>query len=313
MRIFTLLTFLIFLAAAMMADLVMAGTCTTISRTNVGPLSVLTSAIYNADLNATYTAVNNFDGGCTTTGTLELDALNTSDFEPLLKGIREGCKVGYSNASTVTISKCLASVNGNFVTTTASTSASFGCAGCSAEVATTSYYVYIQTGSTGSTLTPLILAGAPNDDGYDGAGNKVLGRFYNNTSSDIAQYSIDQWKVTGFGTDVVKSPGSSNGKPVDYDFYIATGGAVTKIKGDMGFTSCTVNATDFTCVVPSGTFEITPSCQPSIDQAAGTQQMVKYHRAGSSVTSLKFTFSLSTNGLSTTPQGMSAHCGGTTP
>ena len=260
MRIFTLLTFLIFLAAAMMADLVMAGTCTTISRTNVGPLSVLTSAIYNADLNATYTAVNNFDGGCTTTGTLELDALNTSDFEPLLKGIREGCKVGYSNASTVTISKCLASVNGNFVTTTASTSASFGCAGCSAEVATTSYYVYIQTGSTGSTLTPLILAGAPNDDGYDGAGNKVLGRFYNNTSSDIAQYSIDQWKVTGFGTDVVKSPGSSNGKPVTCSAYIGSSGVVSRQLGGC-IASVSAYSSGETVTFTSGYWAEAPYCQ----------------------------------------------------
>jgi len=260
MRIFTLLTFLIFLAAAMMADLVMAGTCTTISRTNVGPLSVLTSAIYNADLNATYTAVNNFDGGCTTTGTLELDALNTSDFEPLLKGIREGCKVGYSNASTVTISKCLASVNGNFVTTTASTSASFGCAGCSAEVATTSYYVYIQTGSTGSTLTPLILAGAPNDDGYDGAGNKVLGRFYNNTSSDIAQYSIDQWKVTGFGTDVVKSPGSSNGKPVTCSAYIGSSGVVSRQLGGC-IASVSAYSSGETVTFTSGYWVEAPYCQ----------------------------------------------------
>ena len=260
MRIFTLLTFLIFLAAAMMADLVMAGTCTTISRTNVGPLSVLTSAIYNADLNATYTAVNNFDGGCTTTGTLELDALNTSDFEPLLKGIREGCKVGYSNASTVTISKCLASVNGNFVTTTASTSASFGCAGCSAEVATTSYYVYIQTGSTGSTLTPLILAGAPNDDGYDGAGNKVLGRFYNNTSSDIAQYSIDQWKVTGFGTDVVKSPGSSNGKPVTCSAYIGSSGVVSRQLGGC-IASVSAYSGGETVTFTSGYWAEAPYCQ----------------------------------------------------
>lgn len=191
------LTGLILLSLIFLSGMLQAQ-CTSISRTNSSALSVLTSTKYNSDLNTVYTAVNAFDGGCITDGTLESTALNTSDFAPLLKGLKEGCKVQYSNASTINISECLASVNGNFVTTTTNTSASFGCTGCSAEVATTSYYVYIQTGSSGSTLTPLILTGAPNDDGYDGSGNKVLGRFFNNTASDISATSIDQWNSNQF-------------------------------------------------------------------------------------------------------------------
>lgn len=175
-----------------------AATCTSISRTNAASLSVLTSSKYNTDLNTAYTAINAFDGGCITSGTLESDALNTTQFAPLLKGLHQGCKVIYSNASTLQIDKCLSAVNGNFVTTTTTTNVSFGCTGCSSEVASTSYYVYIQTGSTGSTLTPLILTTAPNNDGYDNSGNKVLARFYNNGSSDIDQYSIDQWSVNQF-------------------------------------------------------------------------------------------------------------------
>lgn len=172
--------------------------CTTISRTNSSALSVLTSTKYNTDLNTVYTAVNSLDGECLQAGTVGGDALNASDFAPLLKGIKEGCKVQYTNASTLAISECLASVNGSFVTTTTDTSVSFGCTGCSAEVATTTYYVYIQTGSSGTTLTPLLLTGAPNDDGYDGTGNKVLAKFYNDGSGNIDQYSIDQWIVNGF-------------------------------------------------------------------------------------------------------------------
>lgn len=189
-----LITLLVFI----LISTVHAGTCTSISRTNSASLSVLTSTKYNTDLNTVYTAANAFDGGCVTSGTLESDALNTTQFAPLLKGLHQGCKVIYSSATTVQIDKCLASVDGSFVTTTTTTSAAFGCSGCSAEVASTTYYVYIQTGSTGSTLTPLILTTAPNNDGYDNSGNKALARFYNNGSSDIDQYSIDQWNQNGF-------------------------------------------------------------------------------------------------------------------
>ena len=172
--------------------------CTSISRANASALNVLTSSKYNTDLNTVYSAVNAFDGGCITAGTLEAEALSASDFAPLLKGLKEGCKVSYTNASTLSVSECLASVNGEFVSKNADTSVSFGCAGCSSEAASTAYYVYIQTGSTGTTLTPLILTGAPNDDGYDGTGNKVLAKFYNAGTSDIDQYSMSQWIVNGF-------------------------------------------------------------------------------------------------------------------
>lgn len=232
--------------------------CTSISRTNSSALSVLTSTKYNTDLNTVYTAVNNFDGGCITSGTLESDALDTTDFAPLLKGLKEGCKVQYSNASTVNISECLASVNGNFVTTTTNTSASFGCTGCSAEVATTTYYVYIQTGSSGSTLTPLILTGAPNDDGYDGSGNKVLGRFYNNGSGDIDQFSIYQWKINDFSEDYIRSPNSSNGKPVLCSADISGTGVISNQDGDC-FASCT-NATTPVCTFTTDYWSVTPKC-----------------------------------------------------
>lgn len=191
----------ILLLAFILISTVKAGTCTSISRTNSASLSVLTSSKYNSDLNTAYTFLNDYDGGCIESGSLESDALNTTQFAPLLKGLQQGCKVIYSNASTVQIDKCIASVNGNFVNTTSATNASFGCSGCSSEVASTSYYVYIQTGSSGTTLTPLILTTAPNNDGYDNSGNKVVGRFYNNGSSDIEQYSIDQWTTNSFKPD----------------------------------------------------------------------------------------------------------------
>lgn len=190
-------TFILFFSI-ILTGVIHAGTCSSISRTNAASLSVLTSTKYNTDLNTVYSAANALDGGCITDGTLESSALNSTDFAPLLKGLQQGCKVIYSNASTVQIDKCIAAVNGSFVTTTSTTNASFGCSGCSAEVASTTYYVYIQTGSSGSTLTPLILTTAPNNDGYDNTGNRVLARFYNRGDSDIDQYSIDQWVTSRF-------------------------------------------------------------------------------------------------------------------
>lgn len=175
-----------------------SATCTSTSRNNYSTNQILTSSALNADFNQLVTKANAFDGGCITDGSLEDDALNTTDFAPMLKGIKEGCKVTYSSATQVSISKCLAAANGQFVSTTIATTVAFGCSGCSSEVASTLYYVYIQTGSSGTTLTPLILTTAPNEDGYDNSGNKVLARFYNNNASDIDTYSIDQWHVNRF-------------------------------------------------------------------------------------------------------------------
>lgn len=188
----------ILLLAFILISTVHAGTCTSISRTNSASLSVLTSSKYNTDLNTAYTAVNSFDGGCVTSGTLESDALNTTQFAPLLKGLQQGCKLLYSNATTVQISRCIASVNGNFVNTTSNTNVSFGCSGCSSEVTNTLYYVYIKTGSSGTTLDPLISTSAPNEDGYDSSNNKVVGYFINNAASDIASTSIVQWHLNEF-------------------------------------------------------------------------------------------------------------------
>jgi hypothetical protein len=192
MKIFILLLLVIFSLNSFGA------TCTSTTRTNYVTSQVLTSSALNADFNQLVTKANSFDGGCVADGTLELSAMNTTDYAPVLKGIQEGCKVSYSSASTISVGRCLASVNGAMVATTSANTAAFGCSGCSAEVASTTYYAYIKTGSTGTTLTPSILTTAPNEDGYNASGDKVLARFYNNASSNIDQYSIDQWHVNKF-------------------------------------------------------------------------------------------------------------------
>lgn len=175
-----------------------AGTCTGISRTNYTFGQVLSSSSLNTNLNTVYGAVNAFDGGCITDNTLELAAINTTEWEVPLRAIQAGCTVAYSSASTVSIGKCYASVNGLWVAKSTATTVTMGCTNCSSEVSSTTYYIYISTGSSGSTLTPLILTSAPGVDGYDSSGNKVVARIYNNASSDIDQYSIDQWVVNRF-------------------------------------------------------------------------------------------------------------------
>lgn len=175
-----------------------AGTCTSISRNAFGSGSVLTSSELNTQFNTVYNSNNAFDGGCVTTGTLEGDSLNTTDFQPVLNFVQGGCEVSFTDAATIAISKCSLMLGGNYVNKTTATAAVMGCTGCTAEAASTAYYVYVKSDSTGTTVNPLILTGAPNADGYDGSGNKVIGRFYNNTGSDIDTNSIDQWITNGF-------------------------------------------------------------------------------------------------------------------
>lgn len=189
---------LILLLLFIVTQVSIAGTCSSISRTNYTSGQVLTSSSLNTQLNSAYTFLNAYDGGCITSATLESDALDTTSFAAVVKGIQQGCSVSYSTANNLIISKCLASVNGNLINKTTTTTVSMGCASCSADSTSTAYYLYIATGSSGSTITGLILTTAPNADGYDNSGNKVLARFYNNASSDIDQYSIDQWVVNRF-------------------------------------------------------------------------------------------------------------------
>ena len=98
-----------------------AGTCSSISRSNVSANSILTSTTYNGDLNTAYTAINAFDGGCITDGTLEVGALNTTQFAAVTSGLREGCKVTNTDTNTISVDRCMLAVNGALVKTTSAT------------------------------------------------------------------------------------------------------------------------------------------------------------------------------------------------
>lgn len=190
MKYFLPLIFFIFTSAY-------GATCTTTTRTNYQTGQVLTSSALNADFNQLVTKVNSLDGGCVADGTLEAGALNSTDFAAVTNGIHQGCALSYIDANTVSIGKCMVSVNGSFVKTTIATNVTWGCSGCSSEVASTAYYVYAKTGSTGTTLNLLLSTSAPESDGYDGSGNKVLGRIFNNASSAIEPL-MSNWKTGSF-------------------------------------------------------------------------------------------------------------------
>ena len=175
-----------------------AGTCTSISRVNNGANQVLTSTKYNSDLNTIYTNSNAYDGGCITDGTIEAVALNVAEFAPLYRSIKSGCKTVFSSVSTMNVEKCSAGINDAFVTTTINTSVTWGCGGCASEASGTVFYVYALDTSSGSTLNLTFSTTVPNSDGYDASNNRVLGRFFNNASSDIDQFSIDQWTENRF-------------------------------------------------------------------------------------------------------------------
>lgn len=188
---------ILFLIGIFLSSTAFAATCTSTTRNNYTTNQVLTSSALNADFNQLVTKANAFDGGCITDDTLEATAVDSS-WDTLFKAVHQGCKVSYSDSNTISVGKCLAAVNGNLVATTGANTATWACSGCSSEVASTTYYVYAKTGSTGTTLNLLISTTAPNEDGYDNSGNKVLGRFYNDASSNIDQYSIDQWTTNRF-------------------------------------------------------------------------------------------------------------------
>jgi len=245
-----------------------AGTCTTISRTNNSANSVLTSSGLNTDFNQLVTQHNAYDGGCITDGTLEDGALNTTDFNVLLSGMSEGCKVTRSDSNTISIDICRASINGNFLKTTSAVTATWGCTGCSSESGTQDYYIFIKDGSSGSTLTPLILTGAPNADGYDGSNNKVLAKITNNGSLDILD-DVLQWKKN----EVDKlSSFVSNPRRIESCFIVNTGtptatsSACTPWIASIGDTSTGISVPVFTV----GTFSAVPECWTQIEDTTGS-------------------------------------------
>lgn len=250
--------FLLFFSLFFLTDLY-AGTCTGISRSNYSANSVLTSSALNLDFNTVYNFVGTgaFDGGCIQDGTVEFAALG-SDFSTITNGIHQGCKVSYSDTNTISIGKCVAAVNGFSIRTTVANTVTWACSGCSSEAASTVYYVYIKSGSSGTTLNLLISTTAPGEDGYNATSDKAIGRFYNNASSDIDTYSIDQWAINRFMPQnhdaVLFSPTISNlgtiaSPSTNYCTHERSGAHLIV---DCSFTAGTVVASLFSIAMPTG-------------------------------------------------------------
>lgn len=189
---------------------VFAGTCTTTSRTNYTTGQVLTSTALNADLNQLVTKVNSLDGGCLTDSTVESTAFDSS-LDALKNGIHQGCPLSATSASTISVGKCILSINGNFVKTTTSNTVTWGCTSCSAEATGSLYYVYAKPTSTGTTLNLLISTTEPGADGLDATNGKVLGRFYNDASGDIASGAVESWVTSRYE--------NSNSFSFTFDYY----------------------------------------------------------------------------------------------
>jgi len=103
-----------------------------------------------------------------------------------------GFKCSYSDANTISISAGSGLIDGSAVAPTTATLATWGCGDCSAQAASTEYYVYGTAGSTATTLTELISTSAPGADGKSST-SQVLCSFSNDGQSDIATGSIRQW------------------------------------------------------------------------------------------------------------------------
>lgn len=188
---------LILIAIVLISQNALSGTCTSISRTNNAANTVLTSTKYNLDHNTAYNAINAADGGCISDGTLEDGALNATDFAVPLNAIANGCVVTKSDSNTISVDKCMLSVNGSWVKTTTANTVTWGCTGCTAEATATTYYVYAKTGSVGTTLNLALTTTAPNGDGYNTAGDKVLARIYNDYDGNIDPV-ISSWLGSKF-------------------------------------------------------------------------------------------------------------------
>jgi len=168
-----------------------------VSRTNFVANTILTSSDLNTQFNDVFAAANLVDGSCLTDETVTADKLDTSTLGPLVNASQLGCKTEYSNAATLSIDKCFIAINGTLVTTTTATTVTWGDNSGSSEAASTRFYVYALSTSTATALSLSIRTNVPDGNGYN-SNDRVISTIFNDASSDIDTYSIDQWHVNEF-------------------------------------------------------------------------------------------------------------------
>jgi len=224
------------------------GTCTSVTRTDYVTNQVLTSTALNGDFNGILTnggathGLNNFDGGCTVTGSLEPGAMNTS-WGPVQSGIREGCRLSIAGHAELTIGKCMISVDSNLIKTTSDTAFTdpFACSGCASESTDQIYYVYA---TSASSLTPKTSTTVPGNDGFNGT-DRVIGSFYNDATGNIATYTVDEWIVSDIDPigeiailKDVRSNGTNGGSATNGSWETRS---LTAIEGNESFVSLSSN------------------------------------------------------------------------
>jgi hypothetical protein len=228
----------ILLCFIFVSNIVNAGTCTAISRTEFVDGNTLSASDLNTQFGTAYSSINAADGGCIIDGSVELAALGTTEFSPQLKGIRRGCIVDRTATSSMLISKCLATVNNLNVATATSTSVTYANLDAGSIATGTSYYVYISTGSTGTTLTPKISATAPDDTGYNTSGDMFLAKFITNPVGEIQEGSV--YNFDGVGYNLNKGSGVER-------YYIGLSGEIESFGGGY-IQSCVNDSTGtYTC------------------------------------------------------------------
>ena len=186
-----------------------AGTCSSITFTSAAARSQLTSTKYNTDNSTIYDFVNAYDGGCVSSRTLENDAISTSSnvgFAVPLNGIFNGCKVTLLDSSTMAINNCMASVNDKWVKTVTNTNVNWTHLDTGSEATGTLYYIYIDSTSNGTTLTPVISVTAPGTDGLNGS-DRILARVVNDANGDFRPI-VRQWKVNDFDRSIHQETGT---------------------------------------------------------------------------------------------------------
>lgn len=180
-EIWQILTLTVIMFGSLLID-AEAADCSAISRTNNSANAVLTSSKYNTDHNTAYTAINDvFASTCT----LPLESINQTQLSPLVDSAKLGCSLSISDTNTISVDRCRIGIDGTLTATSAATTVTWGCTSCASEAADTFYYVYGLNTSTATVLNLLISTTAPNGDGYDASNNRVLGRFFNNSDSNI--------------------------------------------------------------------------------------------------------------------------------
>jgi len=256
MRNIILLAFLLLSFRAM-------SVCVPLTRTDVGSGAVLTSTKYNLDLNTVYASVNSYNLACAQDGTLKASALSATEFEVVLKGIQRGCGVSYVDSDTVKIEACIASVNGNLVKKDTATNVTWANLDAGSQATGTSYWVYIDGSSSGTTVTPKLSTTGPDENGYNAGGDLALAKIRNNARGDISTGTIEYFQSghsqKTFAARIALNTFSASGEPYQLwsDFNPRGVHALDMM-------SCIVDTFIIKCDWVDGVWSATPSCVVSM-------------------------------------------------